>query len=89
LELRDGKVNAVVVSEEGRSTADLTIAVYDKEMTAVRYASTNERGEAVVDFSDLEGKELVMTVTGNNIVPIVDVTIPLALQKGQFEAIYE
>ncbi len=84
---RNGMLNASVVTEGNRAASGLTVTVYDKSMNIFTVKKTDDMGNINIDFDGANASELYMTVTGNNIVPIVDHKIRDA-RSTNFEKLY-
>ncbi|MCO4783337.1 MAG: hypothetical protein KC646_13510 [Candidatus Cloacimonetes bacterium] len=61
-----------VKSKDGRAVSDLNVSVYNSDLTFVRSSTTDASGAVSIDLGDNRATDLFMTVTGTNIVPIVD-----------------
>jgi hypothetical protein len=76
-------VTGTVSTPEGGNLSGLTVTVYDNSMQTWRRTQTNTLGQFEIDFSSSTFTELSMTVTGTNVVPIVDRAIPLNLKAKE------
>lgn len=78
----NGKVSIKVGSPAGTDLGALTVTVYNADMSVLHMAKTNTRGVATFDIGGATG-DLFTTVTGTNLIPVVDRKIDAQSQKRE------
>jgi len=76
--VEDGKLLANVKGGE-----DLNVTVYNSGTDLLMMGQPNERGEVTVDLQGANVEELAMTITGTNVVPVVDMPIARSAKSGK------
>ncbi|PCJ18237.1 MAG: hypothetical protein COB02_11660 [Candidatus Cloacimonadota bacterium] len=72
-----------------RNISNANVSIYNKDLSFVTNAKTDESGNVVIDLQGADrGQDLYMTITGSNIVPIVDRKVSSA-DVEKFNKIYE
>ncbi|MCJ8345609.1 C25 family cysteine peptidase [bacterium] len=61
-----------VKTRDGRSVADLNVSVYNSDLSFVKSATTDAAGAVSIELGENRATDLYMTITGTNIIPIVD-----------------
>lgn len=93
LEVKSKVIKGVISSPDGASLAGLTVTIYNGSMEVWARTKTTISGKFEIDLSKEQFSELSMTVTGTNVVPVVDHTVPLnslkkETQTKNFETLY-
>lgn len=76
-------VTGVVSSPDGAPLAGLNVTVYDAAMGVYERTKTTVSGKFEFDLAKKQYTELSLTVTGTNVVPVVDFSVPLSSKQEE------
>jgi gingipain R len=85
----DSMVHATVTDKSGKKMAGMKVTAYNKDLDTVKTGLTDASGNVALDFSGTDVKELAITVTGTNVVPVVDKKVRQVLHFNNFEELYQ
>ena len=87
--MNGGKVSIKVGNPSGAEVGALTVTVYNSDMSVLHVAKTDTRGIATFEVAQSAG-ELFTTVTGTNLVPVVDrkVDVQSAKRLDKFQQLH-